>query len=87
MVALAGCSQLTQLYLTGLEAPLENCWPEEGLRYLNDLFVHDCSGVTDVTLARLPGLAPRLTGLFLSGEQGASQMGNLWKIPALTVII
>ena len=62
-------SQLTQLYLTGLEAPLENCWPEVPLRYLNTLSVHDCSGVTDATLARLTELAPRLAGLTLSGER------------------
>ena len=65
-------SQLTQLYLTGLEAPLENCWPEEPLLYLHILCVRDCSGVTDATLARLPELAPRLTGLDLSSEQDES---------------
>ena len=67
--ALAGYSQLTQLYPTGLEAPLQQCLPRTGLAGLRHLHLRSCRGVTDETLASLPDLAPALKGLRIAGEQ------------------
>ena len=69
MTALAGYSQLTQLYPTGLEAPLQQCLPRTGLAGLRHLHLRSCRGVTDETLASLPDLAPALKGLRIAGEQ------------------
>ena len=69
MTALAGYSQLTQLYPTGLEASLQQCLPRTGLAGLQWLVLRSCRGVTDETLASLPDLAPGLTGLCIAGEQ------------------
>ena len=69
MTAQAGYSQLTQLYPTGLEAPLQQCLPRTGLAGLGSLDLRSCRGVTDETLASLPDLAPGLQQLRIAGEQ------------------
>ena len=66
---MAGYSQLTQLYPTGLEAPLQKCLPRTGLAGLQCLVLRSCRGVTDETLASLPDLAPGLGRLDIAGEQ------------------
>ena len=69
---LAGCIQLTQLCLTGMEAPLER-WPEKGLPSLMHLSLRDCSGVTDSTLDILPQVAPHLLKLTITGGEKRQQ--------------
>ena len=67
MTALAGYSQLTQLYPTGPGAPLESARPVRWTSY--GLFV-SIRHVTDTTLAALlPALASRAVELHLIGEQ------------------
>ena len=68
--ALTGSSQLTQLCLTGMEAPLERYWREAAPRdSLIVLSLRDCSGVTDSTLTRLSTVAPQLRYLTIGGEK------------------
>ena len=68
--ALTGSSQLTQLCLTGMEAPLERYWREAAPPdSLKELSLRDCSGVTDSTLASLPAVAPQLMELTIGGEK------------------
>ena len=74
----------------GLEAPLERWWPPAGRRYLWRLLLHDCRGLTDSTLSRLPELAPRLVCLLLGGGSGVTlrgleQLGQLYGLQQLGV--
>ena len=62
--ALAGCSQLTQLYPTGVEVPLELARADPPSLFR--LYLRDSRGVTDSTLAGLPASLRYLT---ITGEQ------------------
>ena len=67
MTALAGYSQLTQLYPTGPGAPLESARPK---RWATNCLLVSIRHVTDTTLtAVLPALASRAVELHLIGEQ------------------
>ena len=69
--AVGSCySQLTQLCLTGLEAPPELWWPRDGLSRLEELSFRGCGGVRDATLDGLADMQPRLKTLTIAGEQG-----------------
>ena len=66
--ALAGCSQLTQLYLTDMEAPPELPLAER-LPDLKRLKILNSSGLTDAWLESLAGLQlPSLKWLYISGK-------------------
>ena len=74
---------LRTLRITGLEAPLEQCLSQAGLAGLQTLDLHSSRGVTDRTLACLPGLTPGLDKLFIDNCGGVTAVG-LHKLERLT---
>ena len=79
---------IEELKITGLEEPLEQLLPPEGLDGLMTLDLISCSGVTDYTLACLPYLAHGLGGLLIDDCPGVTSGGlrHLQKLAQLEAL-